>query len=301
MRQIGATRMAGTEWRLRRILATAFCVFSALAAFSLPAAPQASGGAETTTTPLPTLPPLPPITGPGETAPAPPAQVPTPEPPPAATAAPGPAPTAAPPSTPKTAPRTAEPSSPSGGLGGLPSNIVILLGVGLLVLVATLVVVLAVILKKPVVINVPSRSAAPPPPPPLPEGPAPTAWEGGNVARAGRPPEGTLDVLPGRFVLEDGDEKAEIRIFRTSPGDRVETTIGREEGPAYRHIQLLASTVSTKHAKLIFDKGSYSIINYARTNPTKVNGEELEENASRRLLDEDRLEIGGISITYHES
>ena len=293
--------MAGQEWRLRRIVTAGFCVFSALAAFSLSGAPQASGGSEAAATPLPTLPPLPPLTGPGETAATPPAQVPTPEPPPAATPGPGSAPTAVPLSAPRAAPGTAEPSSPSDGPGGLPSSIVILLGIGLFVLVATLVVVLAVILKKPVVINVPSRSAAPPPPPPLPEGPAPTAWEGGNVARTGRPPEGTLDVLPGRFVLEDGDEKAEIRIFRTSPGDRVETTIGREEGPAYRHIQLLASTVSAKHAKLVFDKGSYSIINYARTNPTKVNGEDLEENASRRLLDEDRLEIGGISITYHES
>jgi pSer/pThr/pTyr-binding forkhead associated (FHA) protein len=227
--------------------------------------------------------------------------LPTPVQPAAATAGPIPAPATASPSAPRATPRTAEPSSPAEAPGGVPTNIVILLGVGLLVLVATLVVVLAVILKKPVVINVPSRSAAPPPPPPLPEGPAPTAWEGGNVARAGRPPEGTLDVLPGRFALDDGDEKVEIRIFRTAPGDRVETTIGREEGPAYRHIQLLDSTVSTKQAKLVFDKGSYSIINYARTNPTRVNGEELEENASRRLLDGDRLEIGGISITYYEA
>jgi hypothetical protein len=299
MRQVGLTRMAGTERRLRAILVAAACLFGSLATFPAPGAPQATGSAEAAATPLPTLPPLPPLTAPGD-ATLPPAQLPTPEQPAAATAGLGPPTAAAPPAAPRAAPRTAEPSSPSEGSGGIPSNIVILLGLGLLVLVATLVVVLAVILKKPVVINVPSRSAAPPPPP-LPEGPAPSAWEGGNVARAGRPPEGTLDVLPGRFALEDGDEKVEIRIFRTAPGDRVETTIGREEGPAYRHIQLLASTVSTKQAKLVFDRGSYSIINYARTNPTKVNGEELEENASRRLLDGDRLEIGGISITYFEA
>jgi len=88
--------------------------------------------------------------------------------------------------------------------------------------------------------------------------------------------------------------------FRTSPAERVETTIGRDPGPPYRHIQLLPESVSGKHAKLVFDKRSYSLINYARTNPTRVNGEEIEENASRRLMDNDRIEIGGVVMTYRE-
>ena len=301
MRRIGPTRTAGTRPRLCTAFAAVAAVLCSFAVLPASGAPQAPGGAPVAATPIPTLPPLPPLTAPAENASAPAAPSPTPVQPAVATALPGPPSTAAPRPAPDGAPRTAEPSTPSESLGGLPSNIVLLVGVGLFVLVATVVVVLAVILKKPGVISVPSRSAAPPPPPPPIAGPAPTAWEGGNVARAGRPPEGTLDVLPGRFLFEDGDEKIEIRIFRTTPEDRVETTIGREEGPAYRHIQLLASTVSTRHAKLVFDRGSYSIINYTRLNPTKVNGEELEENASRRLLDEDRLEIGGISITYSET
>jgi hypothetical protein len=245
-------------------------------------------------TPMPTLPPLPPLTAPVEAA--------TPVAPATAAAplaAPGTAPTTAPPVTSGPSRIPAESPPAAAAPGGLPSSVVLLLGIGVLVLVATLVVVLTVILKKPVVINVPSRSAAPPPPP-VPEGPAPAGWTDGNVVRAGQPPAGTLDFVPGRFLIEEGDRQTELRIFRTAPGERVETTIGRDAGAPYRHIQLLPESVSGKHAKLVYDRKSYSLINYARANPTRINGEEMEENASRRLVDGDRIEIGEVVITYRE-
>ena len=258
-------------------------VFFATAVAAILMAVQA--GAQT---PVPTLPPLPPLPAEGG--------APTPVPTPAPTAAVAPQP-AAPQATPAPARPPAEKPAAAEGAGGLPGSVLLLLGIGVLVLLATLVVVLAVLLKKPVVINVPSRSAAPPP---LPEGPAPAAWTDGDVVHAGQPPAGVLDTLPGRFLVDEGDRETEIRIFRTAPGERVETTIGRDPGPPYRHIQLLPASVSGKHAKLVFDKRSYSIINYARTNPTRVNGEELEENASRRLVDGDRIEIGDVAMTYRE-
>ena len=250
-------------------------------------------------TPIPTLPPLPPLPAASETST--PAAAVT-QPPAASSLTPaaavtqpptGPLPTPAPARLPAERPAAPESS------GGLPSSVVILLGIGVLVLVATLVVVLTVLLKKPVVINVPSRSAAPPPP--IPEGPAPAGWTDGGGVHAGQPPAGALDVLPGRFLVDEGDRQTELRIFRTTPAERVETTIGRDPGPPYRHIQLLPESVSGKHAKLVFDKRSYSLINYARTNPTRVNGEEIEENASRRLVDNDRIEIGDVVMTYREN
>ncbi len=247
-------------------------------------------------TPIPTLPPLPPLPAAGETT--------TPAPTVTqAPAAPSLTPEVAvtqPPALPSSTPvpvRTPAERAASEAPGGLPSNVLILLGIGVLVLVATLVVVLTVLLKKPVVINVPSRSAAPLP---IPEGPAPAGWTNGGVVHAGQPPAGVLDVLPGRFLIDEGDRQTELRIFRTVPGERVETTIGRDPGPPYRHIQLLPASVSGKHAKLVYDKRSYSLINYARTNPTSVNGEEIEENASRRLVDNDRIEIGEVVMTYRE-
>ena len=249
-------------------------------------------------TPIPTLPPLPPLPAAGESpTPAAVATQPPAAPPPTAAAAATQQPAAALPAPASARVPGERPAAPETS-GGLPSSVVMLLGIGVLVLVATLVVVLTVLLKKPVVINVPSRSAAPPP---IPEGPAPAGWTDGGVVHAGQPPAGVLDVLPGRFVVDEGDRQTELRIFRTSPAERVETTIGRDPGPPYRHIQLLPSSVSGKHAKLVFDKRSYSLINYARTNPTRVNGEEIEENASRRLVDNDRIEIGDVVMTYRES
>jgi hypothetical protein len=282
----------GRNLRKRALLAAAVAaVLTATGAGAQTPAGTAALGAEAAApTPIPTLPPLPPLPpAGGETSPA---------------AAPSAQPAAASSAQPAAAPMaTAGPARPSAEraapevLGGLPSSVVILLGIGVLMLVATLVVVLTVLLKKPVVINVPSRSAAPPP---IPEGPAPAGWTDGGVVHAGQPPAGVLDPLPGRFLVDEGDRETEIRIFRTSSADRVETTIGRDPGPPYRHIQLLPASVSGKHAKLVFDKRSYSLINYARTNPARVNGEEIEENASRRLVDNDRIEIGEVVMTYRE-
>lgn len=179
---------------------------------------------------------------------------------------------------------------------GIPPQILVVLGVGALVIVATVFVVLAVVIKQPVVINVTSRGGGGLGS----EGPDPAEWIENSMVRMGRPPEGTLKILPGRFVLDDGDRQIELRIFRTSGAERVETTIGREAGQPYRHIQLKPLSVSARHAKFVFENGVYSIINYSRTNPTTVNGDPLPENASRRLVDEDRIEVGEVVFVYHE-
>ncbi len=215
-----------------------------------------------------------------------------------------PLPTEAPaPATPATAEpaRKAEPSPT-----GLPQELLIVLSVGVLVVIATLVVVLVVVLKPPVVINVVSRSGGQGPgggPAPVlgPDGLPPAEWLDGSMVRVSRAPEGTLKILPGRFIIDDGENPVELRIFRTTGADRVETTIGRDGGPPYRHVQLKPLSVSGRHAKLVFENGIYTIINYSRTNPTAINGDPLPEGASRRLVDEDRIEIGEVLMVYRES
>ena len=263
------------------LLAAAFLLPAALAA---PQATPDSGFGDIQPveqpTPLPTLPPLPPLDD-GASQPA------TAEPPGTGTRTASPVPLETP----------AAPAARPPGLGVSP-QVLVLLGVGVLVVVATIIVVLAVVLKAPVVINVMSRSAAATYGA---DGPEPAEWIEGDLVRMGRPPEGTLKILPGRFILESGDRPVEIRIFRTTGDTRVETTIGRDPGPAYRHIQLKPFSVSGKHAKLVYEHGFYSIVNYSRTNPTSVNAEALPEGASRRLVDEDRLEIGEVLLTYHET
>jgi hypothetical protein len=160
--------------------------------------------------------------------------------------------------------------------GGLTRQLGLVFGVGLLVLVATLGILLALVLRAP-------------------------ADGERRAAGDGVPVEGTLTILPGRFLVEEGDVDIELRLVKTGPTDREETTIGREPGPLYRHVRLLAPSVSAKHAKLVCDRGRYTIVNYSRTNPTRVNGEALSENASRRLVDGDRIEIGEGAMTYREN
>jgi len=102
---------------------------------------------------------------------------------------------------------------------GLSRQLGLVLGVGLLVLVATLAVVLTLILKSPRPITMPEHLSAMP------------------AAAV----EGTLTILPGRFLVEEGEVDVELRLVRTSSSEREETTIGRDPGPLYRHVQLRAA------------------------------------------------------------
>ena len=160
--------------------------------------------------------------------------------------------------------------------GALTRQLGLILGVGLLVLVATLGSLLALVLRAPA------------------DGERRAGPDGVAV-------EGTLTILPGRFLVEEGEVDIELRLVKTGSTDREETTIGREPGPLYRHVRFLAPSVSAKHAKLVCDRGRYTIVNYSRTNPTRVNGEPLAENASRRLVEGDRIEIGEVAMTYREN
>ena len=70
----------------------------------------------------------------------------------------------------------------------------------------------------------------------------------GETLRFALPDEGTLRFLPGRLeVIAGPDAGREIRfVAPPGAGDAVEITFGRTEGPAYRHVQLLARTVSRR-------------------------------------------------------
>ncbi len=212
--------------------------------------------------------------------------------PPAGSAAPAP-------STPVESPApagSASPERPKGQEPALPESrfLLLILGLGAVVIVATVFVVMAVLLKRPFVLEQPPpRSSAP-------EGPAPADYLDSGFVRMGRPPEGTLKILPGRFSVEDGDRLVDLHIFRTTGADRVETTVGRAPGDPYRHIQLKPLSVSAEQAKFVFENRAYSIVNLTDVNPTLVNGEVLQKGASRRLVDEDRVEFGEVAMTYHE-
>lgn len=155
---------------------------------------------------------------------------------------------------------------------------------------------------------VPPMPAAPPSPAPravlTPTAPSalgtaePEVVEGETI-RFYRPDESVLQLLPGSLeVLEGADRGQEIRFIRTQAG-AVEITFGRTEGPAFRHIQLRAATVSRTHATMRFEDDVWHICNLSHTNPVVVNGQELETSgAMRPLRDGDRIEMGEVLFRF---
>lgn len=123
----------------------------------------------------------------------------------------------------------------------------------------------------------------------------------GATIRFYRPPEGTLQFLPGRLeVIAGADQGNEIRFVRPREGEP-EISFGRSEGVPHRHIQLLASTVSREHARMHMRDGHWQITNLSRTNPVAVNGDELPiANGSRTLHDGDRIEMGEVVFQFRE-
>jgi|GEM_PF-4115523 len=167
----------------------------------------------------------------------------------------------------------------------------VVIGVGVLLLI--LVVVLAVMAAqrggKPAAPGAADALALPPP----------TVVEGSTI-KFHAPPPGTLKVLPGRFEVVGDPSIKEIRIFKTKADVEPEVTLGRASGPPYSHIQLKPQTVSAKQCKLMYSNGMYTLINYSSTNPTRINGEALGAGDSRRLNDGDKIEMGEVTLIYHE-
>lgn len=137
------------------------------------------------------------------------------------------------------------------------------------------------------------RPAATPVPPPAPAG------RGATVTFA-PPPEGTLQLLPGRLEVVEGEDRGQnIRFVRMN--GPAEVTFGRSEGPPYRHVQLHSPTVSREHARMCLENRTWTIVNLSQTNPVVVNGEELQASGSGHSLhDGDRVEMGEVVFEFRD-
>jgi pSer/pThr/pTyr-binding forkhead associated (FHA) protein len=128
------------------------------------------------------------------------------------------------------------------------------------------------------------------------------AFANGETLRFALPDEGTLRFLPGRLEVVAGpDAGREIRfVAPPGVGDTVEITFGRTEGPAYRHVQLLARTVSRRHAVMVLSDDHWSLQNLSATNPVLLNGRALAaDEIAPLLVDGDRIEMGEVVFTFH--
>ena len=128
------------------------------------------------------------------------------------------------------------------------------------------------------------------------------AMHHGESLRFAIPDEGPLQFLPGRLEVVSGPDKGrEVRFVRTGPGDGLEISFGRSEGPPYRHVQLMARTVSRQHAAMMLADGHWGLRNMSATNPVLLNGRALEAGEVAPLLVEgDRIEMGEVVFVFHE-
>ena len=113
--------------------------------------------------------------------------------------------------------------------------------------------------------------------------------------------QGTLQLLPGRMEIVEGEDRGEeIRFMKPASGTE-EFTFGRREGPEHTHVQLKERTVSRDHAVMRRMNGQWRIQNRSDTNPVRVNGQKLStEGGATTLSDGDRVEMGEVAFRFHE-
>jgi len=128
--------------------------------------------------------------------------------------------------------------------------------------------------------------------------------EEGKTVVMKRPPEGTMKLIPGKFVVLKGDDlMKEIRFQLPNDMTTKEFTFGRQEIPdqnPYGHVQLKAKTVSRIQAKLIYTDKGFMLINNSTVNPTAINGRSLKENESVNLNDGDVISMGEVEFKYEK-
>lgn len=121
----------------------------------------------------------------------------------------------------------------------------------------------------------------------------------GNV-RFHRPPEGTLQLLPGRLEILAGSRRIEEIRFVKVPGRPAAVTFGRGVGEPHTHVQLEAPTVSRLHARMSYEGGAWRIANLSGTNPVLVNGAALSVDpaADTVLKDGDEVAMGQVLFRF---
>jgi hypothetical protein len=121
----------------------------------------------------------------------------------------------------------------------------------------------------------------------------------GHLLRFSVPQEGTLQFLPGRLEILNGlDAGREVRFVRAPGPDGLQVTFGRNEGPAYRHVQLREGTVSRSHARMALREGDWHLTNLSSTNPVVLNEHILSPGEERLLADGDRIEMGEVVFGF---
>lgn len=121
----------------------------------------------------------------------------------------------------------------------------------------------------------------------------------GHLVKFSVPQDGTLQFLPGRLqILEGQDAGREVRFVHVPGPDGMTVTFGRSEGPTYRHVQLREGTVSRTHARLMLEGGLWRLTNLSETNPVVINGRSMDPGEETEVADGDRIEMGEVVFGF---
>ncbi len=123
---------------------------------------------------------------------------------------------------------------------------------------------------------------------------------GERTVRVHRPIEETLQFLPGRLEVTEGEDRGQTIRFVRVFGEPPVVTLGRSAGPPHRHVQLRSLTVSRLQARMRYEGRRWEIANLSETNPTLVNGHELSLHGTRLLEHGDRIEMGEVVFRFWE-
>lgn len=152
------------------------------------------------------------------------------------------------------------------------------------IVVAALIVVLLVLLLKPA----PQRAGTTATPIAMPqEKTRPVTTE--ELRKLTTPAQSTvrLPVVPAQVEVLSGTKTGSRVILKQ------ETSIGRSNGD----LPLDDPTVSTEHAKIVFENQGYRLINRSLTNPTRVNGTPIEGGVD--LKDGDDILMGSVKLRFN--
>jgi hypothetical protein len=114
-----------------------------------------------------------------------------------------------------------------------------------------------------------------------------------------RPTDEALQLLPARLEVVSGMTPHQVIRFVRIPGKPAEMILGRETASSPQQVTLTSSTVSRRHARVIFAEGQWLVSNLSRTNPVVVNDQAINEfEGARQLLDGDRIELGDVVLRF---
>jgi hypothetical protein len=114
-----------------------------------------------------------------------------------------------------------------------------------------------------------------------------------------RPTDEALQLLPARLEVVSGMAPQQVIRFVRVPGKPAEMILGREAASSPQQVTLTSSTVSRRHARVMYDDGRWLVTNLSRTNPVVVNDRALAEfEGPRPLLDGDRIELGDVVLRF---